>query len=203
MASHHLKALALLLFIQTNGVFSTFTNLPDVAPGVFNVSTRIEIRSNERAAWDALTNFPEYPEWNPFVRASIMTSPENVTLSDQYPREGRNLFLRTQIPALPLPVNRHTPDVEANTNYAYENVTHVQRKQGRIAWNFITDPNLQAERWSAVSDIGHGKVLYESREVFDGPLAEYLKSQLAEVLQSCFEAQGEAFKVLLEDCDKK
>ncbi|KAJ4992746.1 hypothetical protein SVAN01_01792 [Stagonosporopsis vannaccii] len=200
MAARGFKAIVLLLFVQSISGFSTFTNLPDVPLGVFNVSTRIEIRSTRNAAWKALTDFPKYPEWNPFVRASIMVSSDNATLRDQYPREGRRLFLRTQIPSLPHPVNRHTADVEANTQYSYENVTHVQRKQGRLAWDFLDDSNLQAERWSAVSDIGRGKVLYESREVFSGPAAEYLESQIGETLQACFDAQAQALKVLLEGC---
>ncbi|KAF1934218.1 uncharacterized protein M421DRAFT_51009 [Didymella exigua CBS 183.55] len=206
MTVHRLKALALILWLQTIGVCSVVTNLPEVPHGVFNVSTRIEIRGTKHAAWTALTDFPNYPEWNPFVRASIMVSSENATLRDQYPKEGRRLFLRTQIPALPLPVNRQTPDIKANVQYSYENVTHVQRKQGRLAWDFTPDPNLQvdlqSERWSAVSDIGHGKVLYESREVFHGATAEYLKGQIGEALQACFDAQAQALKGLLEQCDK-
>lgn len=202
MEGHQLKIFALLLLLQTIGVVSSFTNLPVIPQGVFNVSTRVEIHSTKSAAWNVLTDFVKYPEWNPFVRASIMVSSDNTTLRDQYPREGRRLFLRTQLPPLPLPVNRRTPDVEGNTQYSYENVTHVQPKQGRLAWEFATDPALQAERWSAVSDIGGGKVLYESREVFNGPLAEYLKAELAEALQEGFNAQSRAMKAFLEDCRK-
>jgi hypothetical protein len=202
MVVRQLNIVMLLLLLQAISVFSAYRNLPDVPQGIFNVSTRIEIRSNKHAAWRALTDFPKYPEWNPFVRASIMISSDNTTLCDQYPVEGCKLFLRTQIPALPMPVNRDTQDVGANTQYSYENVTHVQPKEGRLAWKFIADPNLQSERWSAVSNIGRGKVLYESREVFHGPIAERLKSLLGETLQDCFEAQGKALKALLEQCDK-
>ena len=202
MAVQHIKTLALLLLLQSIGICCTFTNLPDVAPGVFNVTTRIEIRSTKHAAWKALTDFTRYPEWNPFVRASIMIAPDNSTLRNQYPVEGKGLFLRTQIPPLPMPVNKDTPDVAANTQYSYETVTHVQRRQGRLAWECSGCTDIEAERWSAVSDIGRGKVLYESREVFSGPLAEYLKEQLAGALQAGFDAQGKALKVLLEECDK-
>ena len=194
--------LTLLLLLQTIGVYSTFTNLPEVPQGVFNASTRIEIHSTTNAAWKALTDFPSYPDWNPFVRASIMVSSDNVTLQDQYPVEGRRLFLRTQIPALPLPVNRDTPDVPANTQYAYDKVTHVQRKLGRIAWEYAPDAiipiDLQSERWSAISDIGRGKVLYESREVFHGTVAVYVGLQMGKALQASFDAQSQALKVLLE-----
>ena len=44
------------------------TNLPDVPPGVFNASARIEINTTVDALWSAITNFPAYPDWNPFVR---------------------------------------------------------------------------------------------------------------------------------------
>lgn len=200
MAVLHLQTVLLLLLLPITRALSTFTNLPDVPPGVFNVSTRIEIRSTKHAAWEALTNFPRYPEWNPFVRDSILIAPDNTTLRDQYPKEGRRLFLRTQIPPLPLPVNKDTPDVELHTQYSYENVTHVQPRLGRLAWA-SNDSSIQAERWSAVSSLGHGKMLYESREVFNGALAEYLESQLGAALQAGFDAQGQALKLLLEGCD--
>ncbi|KAJ4384071.1 hypothetical protein N0V86_000916 [Didymella sp. IMI 355093] len=208
MVFHKPAVLALLLMLQAIRVFSTFTNLPDVPQGVFKASTRIEIRSNKHAAWKALTEFPNYSVWNPFVRGSIMVSSDNATLRDQYPREGRRLFLRTQIPPLPLPVNKQTPDVERNTQYSHDIVTHVQRKQGRLAWAFLPvtqaelQLDLQSERWSAISDIGHGKILYESREVFHGATAEYMKVQIGEALQASFDAQAQALKALLEDCDK-
>ncbi|KAJ4366591.1 hypothetical protein N0V95_000092 [Ascochyta clinopodiicola] len=201
MAIQHFKALALLLSLHIIGVCSTFTNLPGVSPGVFNVSTRIEIRSSKHAAWRALTDFASYPEWNPFVRAAIMVSSDNTTLRDQHPKEGRRLFFRTQIPPLPIPVDKDTPDVESHTQYSYENVTHVQRGWGRLAWA-STDASIQAERWSAVSDLGRGRMLYESREVFNGALAKYLETQLGKALQAGFDAQGRALKLLLEDCDR-
>ncbi|KAH6620026.1 hypothetical protein C7974DRAFT_457846 [Boeremia exigua] len=186
MTTHRLNAHALMLLFHAISVLSTFTNLPAVPQGIFNVSTRIEIHSNKIAAWEALTDFPRYPEWNPFVRASVMVSPGNATLHDQRPKEGLRLFLRTQIPALPSPVN-NTPQTLRPTP---------------IAWEAVTDLDLQAERWSAISDIGRGKVLYESREVFHGDMAESLKSLIGETLQACFDAQAQAFKVLLEDCNE-
>ncbi|KAH7126859.1 hypothetical protein B0J11DRAFT_412255, partial [Dendryphion nanum] len=176
------------------------TNLPVVAPGVFNVSARIEIQSTTAAAWEALTNFPEYPNWNPFVRSSVVVSADNLTLPDQRPVENKRLILRTQIPPLPLPVNKFTPDNPLNTQFAYENVTAVQPELLRLAWGYAlpTGGALEAVRWQALSDLGNGKILYESREVFHGPLAVVLKALLQASLQRAFEAQGEGLKLLLE-----
>jgi len=102
------------------------------------------------------------------VRAAIVVSPLNLTLPDQTPVEGKDLFLRVQIPPLPLPVNKDTPDNPLATQFSYEKITAVQPELGRLAWKFQPDVKvlLSAERWQAVSDLGNGMVLYESREVF-------------------------------------
>lgn len=182
------------------GVVSQFVNLPDVPPGVFSVSTSIEIGGTTvGAAWDAITDFPKYPNWNPFVRAAITVSPLNLTLPEQRPVEGVRLFLRVQIPPLPLPVDETTPDNLLHTQYSYENITHVQPELGRVAWKyFAPDGLLDAERWSAVTDVGGGRVLYESREVYRGLLAGPLEISSGEDLQQSFDAQGEGLKLLLE-----
>jgi hypothetical protein len=57
---------------------------------------------------------------------------------------------------------------------------------------------LAAERWQAISDLGNGKVLYESREVFSGALASTLKALYGNSLQEAFDAQGMGLKLLLE-----
>lgn len=192
-----IRALLLSAF-HVYTVESEYTNLPDVPPGIFQVGTRIEIHGTTTAAWDALTNFPNYPDWNPFVRYAAVVSPLNITLPDQYPVEGKQLFLTTQIPPLPLPVNKDTPGNLLHTQFAYENVTHVQPELGRLSWVYVGKVLIEAERWQAVSDIGNGITLYESREVFNGLLATTLKKLLGEALQESFDAQGKALKLLVE-----
>lgn len=178
----------------------SYTNLPEVPPGVFNVSAHVEITSTVDAAWDALTNLPRYPDWNPFVRSALAISATNLTLPDQRPVENVRLFFRVQIPPLDLPVNRYTPDNPLHTQFAYDNVTHVQRDLGRLAWSYqAVDALLAAERWQAVSDIGGGKILYESREVYSGALASTLKALMGAGLQEAFESQGAGLKLLLEE----
>ena len=129
-----------------------------------------------------------------------MISPDNITLPDQRPAEGRRLLQRTQIPPLPLPVDATTPDNLLHTQIAYENVTHVQPDRLRLAWAYAETPAtlLAAERWQAISDLGHGEVLYESREVYHGSLASTLLATLGASLQEGFDAQGRGLKLLLE-----
>lgn len=61
-------AVPLVLILPTLAQSCTFTNIPDMAPGVFNASTCIEINAPLSTAWDVLLDFPSYPDWNPFVR---------------------------------------------------------------------------------------------------------------------------------------
>lgn len=175
------------------------TNLPNVAPGLFNVSARIEIENTSLdAAWDTLTDFPNYPKWNPFVRSSIAVDPANLSLPIQRPIENTQLILRVQLPALPLPVNEYTLDNPLATQVSYENVTHVQPQLGRLAWELYPNPAITAERWQALTDLGGGRVLYESREVFSGPLAPVLKATMEGKLKTSFDAQAQGLKLWLE-----
>jgi hypothetical protein len=188
-----------LLFALT-GALAQYTNLPDVTPGVFNVSARIEIdHTNMTAAWDALTNFPDYPKWNPFVRSSVVVDAANVSLPTQRPIENTQLILRVQLPALPLPVNENSQDNLLNTQISYENVTHVQPELGRLAWEYYPNPLMAAERWQALSVNENGQVLYESREVFSGPLAGVTQALYQEKLQTSFDAQAKGLKLWLEE----
>ncbi|KAI8937721.1 hypothetical protein NX059_005421 [Plenodomus lindquistii] len=194
----NLVLLSLLSPLVSSTIPSNYTNLPPAAPGIFSASTRIQIRTTVPAAWSALTNFSSYASWNPFTRAATVVIPSNLTIPPQYPVEGYHLILRTQIPPLPLPVDENTPDNLLATQFAYENITHVQEERGRLAWRYIPELGVQAERWQALSDLGNGTILYESREVFSGPTAVLVKELLGQSLQRGFDAQGEGLKLLLE-----
>lgn len=131
--------------------------------------------------------------------SAIVVTPLNFTAPEQYPVEGANLFMRVQIPPLPLPVDSSTPDNPLNTQFAFENITAVQPELLRLAWKYVSPPAiLESERWQAITDLGNGKVLYESREVFSGPLAYLIKTLYETGLREGFKSQGEALKLLLE-----
>jgi len=44
------------------------TNLPPASPGVFTVQNSVLIDATFEDVWDVLTDFPSYPDWNPFLR---------------------------------------------------------------------------------------------------------------------------------------
>ncbi|KII85407.1 hypothetical protein PLICRDRAFT_314879 [Plicaturopsis crispa FD-325 SS-3] len=175
------------------------SNLPDVPPGVFNASTRIEIDAPLEKVWNAVVNFTDYPNWSPFVRSQIVADDFFVPLANQTAVEGRRLIINVQIPPLPLPVNASTPPNPLHSQISLENITAVQPELGRVAWGqiFIPSAILDAVRWSAVSKVGN-KTLYESREVYGGPLAYAVQDLYGEGLQEAFDATGVALKALLE-----
>jgi hypothetical protein len=81
MAKSNNLSVLLWLYSHVTIVISEYTNPPPVPPGLFEVSTRIEINATLTAAYNTLCDFPYYASWNPFVRYAVVTSPDNITLS--------------------------------------------------------------------------------------------------------------------------
>jgi hypothetical protein len=197
------------------------SNLPFVPEG-FNASTRIEISAPVEKVWNTILDFPSYPNWNPFVRhvpeiqpapflKSVLTNSRSSVIVDdedkplpleaQVPQEGRSLRLEVQLPPLPMPVKADTPGVYLNGQTAHVNITDVLPTRGRIAWAVVDLPSfaLSSKRWSSVLDLGNGKTLYESREVFYGAAVPVLKFVMESKLNEGFNAQAKALKVFCED----
>lgn len=55
-------------FISATFALDPPSNLPPAPEGVFTVSGSSIINADVDAAWNLLTNFTNYPNWNPFVR---------------------------------------------------------------------------------------------------------------------------------------
>ncbi|KAF7974368.1 hypothetical protein HWV62_21132 [Athelia sp. TMB] len=218
---HKFSMLMTMSAVVWASIVEAQTNLPPVASGVFNASTRIEINAPIDVAWQALLDFPSYPNWNPFgklyeicksgsvahrgqVRSQVVTDDLYVPLKDQTPKENLRLIIQVQIPPLTPPVTSSTPPNPLNSQVSLENITHVQPSLYRVAWKQSDIPQLAltSERWSALSVMqcsgGTNVTLYESREVYDGPLAYAVEGLYGNGLQEGFTAQGVAFKALLE-----
>lgn len=81
----------------------------------------------------------------------------------------------------------------------YEMITCIDEGNHRAAWANKDYPSwlFRAERWQALSDVG-GKTLYETREVFAGPLAYFVKWLLGRWLRRSFEEMAESLKRVSE-----
>ncbi|KAI0830250.1 hypothetical protein BC628DRAFT_1408386 [Trametes gibbosa] len=164
------------------------TNLPlPMYSGALTANVSIIIDAPVDKVWDALLDFPKYPEW----RSQVVTDNDKNPLDDQTPKEGDFLLMKVHIPP--------SLDDTVSTTSAFEKITHVQPDLHRVAWN-STLPSwfVKAERWQAVSASEDGKTLYESREIFAGPGAYAIKLFIAKDLENSFVAQAEALKTYVE-----
>ncbi|KAF8160879.1 hypothetical protein B0H34DRAFT_355857 [Crassisporium funariophilum] len=176
------------------------SNLPVLAPGVFATEASVIINAPIQVVWEALLDFPSYPQWNPFVRSQVVTNALWVPLPDQTPRENLRLIIQAQIPPLPQPVDENTPPNLLHSQISLENITTIDSVNHRTAWRqiMIPPPFLDAERWQALSVVDSERTFYESKEVYYGPVGTIVDALFATGLQQGFEAQAAALKVRLE-----
>jgi hypothetical protein len=117
----------------------------------------------------------------------------------QFPRENATLQLHIQLPALSLPVDASTANKWTQT--AHVNITDVLPTRGRFGYVVVDLPSyaLTSKRWTSVMDLGNGKTLYESREVFYGPIASVLKFAMQGTLNDGFEGMAKGLKMFVEN----
>ncbi|KAI0672203.1 hypothetical protein C8Q78DRAFT_733942 [Trametes maxima] len=190
------------------------SNLPPSSyNGTFTVNATSVINAPVEKVWDILLDFPNYGAWNPFVyvpllllvehrtgvlssladlsRSQVITDENQKPLADQTPVEGAYLLMQVHIPATLNPAALNTT--------AFEIVSHLEPDTHRAAWrNLLPEWFIHAERWQAVSTVGGGQTLYESREVFAGSAASTLEFFLGKALQDSFVAQAQALKTYAE-----
>ncbi|KAG5729300.1 hypothetical protein E4T56_gene8427, partial [Termitomyces sp. T112] len=131
-----------------------------------------------------------YNEWNPFVRAQIITDKSGNPLPDQTPTEGKYLLMA--------PV--HLPPTMGEPGWfqkqsSWEFITTVDHEYYRLAWTNIALPKflLSVVRWQALSVVD-GKTKYETMAVFRGIVAYVVKFFMYQKLVLGFDAQAEGLK---------
>ncbi|KAL0570434.1 hypothetical protein V5O48_011528 [Marasmius crinis-equi] len=198
------------------------SHLPPASPGVFNPNASILINAPIDKVWDAVLNFTAYPEWNPFVRlvkqstrwlvvlifnlfrSLMVTDAFGLPLADQTAREGAYIIINSQVPPIEGPVNASTTSNPLHTKIDRDMIIHVDTPEKyQAAWKFAGAPEsvLSAEYWSAVSEVVSGSetlTFYESREVFNGAIAKFVKETYGSGVQKGFEAQATALKARVE-----
>jgi hypothetical protein len=158
---------------------------------VFHVSTSITIHAPTDHVWNTLLDFGAYGEWNPFVREQLVTDSNGTPLDDQTLHPNAYISMKTQIPPTLSP--QHSP---RSTRCK---VTVVDNENYRVAWVYDVLPTwlLATERWQILTEveIGGEKVTrYESREVFSGSLAYFVKWFMQAKLKLAFDVMGTGLK---------
>ncbi|KAG6889102.1 hypothetical protein C0995_003671 [Termitomyces sp. Mi166 len=180
--------------------FAQTSNLPALEPGLFQARANASIDAPLLDVWEALLDFSTYAEWNPFVRSQVVTDALGIPTDEQIPKENLRVIIQVQIPPLLLPVDANTPANPLHSQTSFENITHIDITDRRLAWRTIMlpQPLLDAERWQALSTTEDGKTFYESAEVYRGPASYVVDALFAQGLQEGFEAQAVALKSRVE-----
>jgi hypothetical protein len=142
---------------------------------VFEIVSAIEIEATPSRVWSVLTDFPHFPDWNPFVR-----------YIEGEPRAGERLRVTIAPPGGRQMTFRPTV-IRADT-------TRELRWLGRM---FV--PGLfDGEHYFKLEAMPHGRSRLVHGERFTGVLVPFLRKQLDGATRAGFVAMNRALKKRLE-----
>lgn len=139
------------------------------------ISTEILIESTPENVWRILTNFDQYPTWNPFIK-SLQGSL----------RVGGKLTVRIEPPQTKGMTFKPTVlSVETNHGFSW---------RGRVLFKGIFNGDHRFELF----DNHDGTITFKHSEQFTGILVPFLGKQLENNTKRGFEEMNRALKVLAE-----
>ncbi|PPQ73804.1 hypothetical protein CVT24_007256 [Panaeolus cyanescens] len=187
---------------------------PLIESGVFAVSGSSLIDAPKEKIWDIMMNFPEYGQWNTFVR--------KITLSPPYP-EPYTVSSPPTKPVLDAHLSiivRMPPGLSNPTFFtkgtAFVRICALDEANFRVAWETPSFPKwlLHAERWQWLEEVeievpveGEGAsatrkkkmVRYRNQEVFNGFAAYFVKLFVGSKLKEGFQAAADTLKTRAEN----
>lgn len=167
---------------------------PSASDGVFAITAGTVIDAPIEKVWEALLDFPSYPEWNSLMRSQVIVEHSDKPLQDQTPREGSYIALIAHLPPSMDPP-RFSLLSPAKVRLV---VSHLDPDNYRVAWTNRMPPWLMTtERWqwlTVVESESEGKTKYETIEVFKGPAAWIAKWLVAPYLRLGFRAMADDLK---------
>jgi hypothetical protein len=138
------------------------------------IDTSVDIDASPRAVWQVLTDFPAYPDWNPFIRTIEGQAILGTHLSVMIQPDGQKPM-------------RFRPQVEAAEDAARFSWT------GRVLMRGLFDGHHEFE----LHPHGEGTRLLH-REYFSGLLVPLIWKKLEQPTRAGFEAMNRALKARAE-----
>jgi hypothetical protein len=140
------------------------------------IYTEIEIKSSPKVVWRILTDFANYPSWNPFI-----------TRAEGELREGA--LLRIEIK----PPGRKAQD------YRVKILKIEEAKEFRWLGHFHVSGLIDGEHLFEINPVGKDKIHFVQREYFSGILVPLTwKSFLNTYLRQGFEELNQSLKKIAE-----
>ena len=139
------------------------------------LQTEIEIAATPGQVWSILTDFPAYPDWNPFIR-SINGAPE----------QGASLEVRIQ------------PSGAKGMTFRPTVLTVIRNQELRWLGRLLVTGIFDGEHCFTIEPIANGKVRFQQSEQFSGILVSMFRASLDRDTKRGFEEMNQALKMRAE-----
>ena len=113
----------------------------------YEIKTEIPIHATPARVWAVLTDFPRYPEWNPFVLRVKGSVSQNASIRYRF-EMPRGIRIWT-----PATVLRFDPETEL-----------------RFSANFLTPTLFRGDHYFAIQSVGQHDVIFHHGEIVSGLL---------------------------------
>lgn len=141
-----------------------------------NIKTEIEINAPTSRVWSILTDFEQYPSWNPFIKSF-----------EGQPAVGKHFKVTIQQPgSKPMTFNPKCLKFETDKEFSW---------LGHLFIKGLFD----GEHIFELNDMGEGKTHFVQREIFKGILVPLLWKQLNTKSRRGFEMMNESLKKKAEE----
>ena len=141
----------------------------------YQLDSEIEIAATPERVWSILSNFPDYPNWNPFIR-TIRGTPE----------VGASLVIQIQTGGTKSMTFRPTV------------LSAVPSRELRWLGRFLVRGLFDGEHRFSIQLIAEGKIKFRQSELFSGILVLLFKGTLDRNIKRGFEEMNRALKMKAE-----
>ncbi|KAI6112079.1 hypothetical protein EDD16DRAFT_1553506 [Pisolithus croceorrhizus] len=175
----------------------TDTGLPQLEPGVFTATASIVIDAPREVVWKVLMDWQLYHEWNPFVRNQCVTDAWKRPLPEEQQRPSVGDYL--YIYPVHIPPSFDSPKL-LGASSTFQRITVLDSHSYQCSWVSAEYPKwmLRTERWQVLVEVDEGdgrkKTRYETKEVFNGPLAYVVSAIVGDGIKKGFVAMAEGLK---------
>ncbi|MBE9191209.1 SRPBCC domain-containing protein [Gloeocapsopsis crepidinum LEGE 06123] len=139
------------------------------------LTTKIEINASATTVWNVLTDFDEYPQWNPFIRFASGEVKKGARLEVQLQRPGGNImtFRPTVLVAEP-------------------------EREFRWLGQLLLSGIFNGEHYFQIEPLGSDRIRFIHGEIFSGILVPFLAKSLDTKTKIGFEKMNQALKARAE-----
>jgi hypothetical protein len=134
------------------------------------ITTEIKIDASPTRVWEVLTDFPSYPQWNPFITSVVGSLEEGSRLEVRFrPPGGRGLNM--------------TPSL----------LSVVPRRELKWLGHLLMPGIFDGEHHFVISDLGDGSTRFTQEEIFGGVLVPLTRKLLTKT-KNGFQQMNQALK---------